>query len=520
MKQQIKPLLMTMYKRIRHLVSIMRGKLQRLIRSGISTIAAHPWVQEQWNHPRMDGVSHRINAWHELWVRYKEHFGHFWQRRHEITLPTLQPHESEFLPAALSLQTAPLSPATRWITRILIGIIVFVLLWSVFGRMDIIVNASGKIIPSDRSKSIAAVETARVDQLYVVDGQAVNAGDPLIELDTRMSDRERDKAIGDRDTARLQIARSRALLASIEVNVLQSLTGTEGIASERIQDAQNYLLSQWRDYDAKRRRLDGEISRYIKQLPLIAQRAKDYKTLARDHDVSVHAWLEKEQDKAEVEGKLADATHQRDALIAEIRKNVQDQLNEGLKLAASSDQDALRAIAHSDLLKLTAPVDGTVQQLTAHTIGGVVQAAQPLMVIVPDQHQVEIQAFVENKDIGFIHEGQEAEVKVETFDFTKYGTIKGKVSHVSRDAIDPNDTAAIDALQNKDKQKKDQEKPKGAVYSVQILLDQKFMNIDGREVPLTPGMSASIEVKTGSRRIIEYFLSPLIQHTRESLNER
>jgi hemolysin D len=310
------------------------------------------------------------------------------------------------------------------------------------------------------------------------------------------------------------------LLASIEANGLQPMTGTEGIAPERIQDAQNHLLSQWRDYDAKCRRLDGEIGRYTKQLPLISQRAKDYKALAKDHDVSVHAWLEKEQDKAEVEGKLVDAMRQRDALIAETRKNAEDQLNEGLKFAASSDQDAQRAIAHSDLLKLTAPVDGTVQQLTVHTIGGVVQAAQPLMVIVPAQHQVEIEAFVENKDIGFIHEGQAAEVKVETFDYTKYGTVKGKVSHVSRDAIDPSNTAAIDALQNKDKQKKDQEKPKGAVYSVKILLDRKSMNIDGREVLLTPGMSASIEVKTGSRRIIEYFLSPLIQHSRESLNER
>ncbi len=520
MKDQIKALAITISKPIRHSVGIIAARFQYLINWSFYKIATHPWVQAQWNHPRMDGVSHRIEAWQELWQRYKTHFLHFWQRRHEITLPDLQPHESEFLPAALSLQTTPVSPATRWITRILIGIIAFVLLWSIFGRMDIIVNASGKIIPSERTKSIAAVETARVDKLYVEEGQVVNAGDLLIELDTRMSDRERDKAIGDRDTARLQIARSRALLASIDANALQPLTGTDGIAQERILDAVEHLHSQWRDYQSKRRRLDGEIARYSRQLPLISQRVKDYKALAKDHDVSVHAWLEKEQDKAEVEGKLTDATHQRDALIAETRKSAQDHLNEGLKFAASSDQDAERAIAHSDLLRLTAPVDGTVQQLTVHTVGGVVQAAQPIMVIVPRQDQVEIEAFIENKDIGFIHEGQEAEVKVETFDYTKYGTIKGKVSHVSRDAIDPNGTAAIDALQNKDKQKKDQDKPKGAVYSVKVLLDQNHMNIDGREVALSPGMSATIEVKTGSRRIIEYFLSPLIQHTRESLNER
>lgn len=520
MKERIKALVTTVIEQVARVAHIIVDKLQQWIKQGFGKVAAHPWVQAQRNHPRMDGVVHRIEAWQELWQRYKEHFLHFWQRRHEITLPDLQPHESEFLPAALSLQTAPVSPATRWITRILIGIMAFVLLWSIFGHMDIIVNASGKIIPSERTKSIAAVETARVDKLYVEEGQVVNVGDLLIELDTRMSDRERDKAIGDRDTARLQIARSRALLASIDANKLQPMGSTEGIATERVQDAERHLQSQWDDYQSKRRRLDGEVARYSKELPLANQRAKDYKALAKDHDVSVHAWLEKEQDKAEVEGKLADAANQRSSLISESRKNAQDQLNEGLKLAASSDQDAERAIAHSDLLRLTAPVDGTVQQLTVHTVGGVVQAAQPIMVIVPRQDQVEIEAFIENKDIGFIHEGQEAEVKVETFDYTKYGTIKGKVSHVSRDAIDPNGTAAMDTLQNKDKQKKDQDKPKGAVYSVKVLLDQNRMNIDGREVPLTPGMSASIEVKTGSRRIIEYFLSPLIQHSRESLNER
>lgn len=500
-----------MMNRIKDLARRRAANVRRCLNDGLN------WLCQR---PRLDGLRHRLSAWQELWHRYKAHFMHFWQQRHELTLPDLQPHEAEFLPAALSLQTTPVSPATRWIARILMGIIAFVLLWSIFGRMDIIVNASGKIIPSERTKSIAAVETARVEKLYVAEGQTVSAGDPLMDLDTRMSDRERDKAIGDRDTARLQIARSRTLLASMDANKLEPLVGVEGIAAERVADAEQHLRSQWHDYESKRRRLDGEVARYSRQLPLVTQRAKDYKALAKDHDVSVHVWMEKEQEKTEVEGKLADVTNQRYALIAETRKNAQDQLNEGLKFAASSDQDAQRAMAHSDLLKLTAPVDGTVQQLSVHTVGGVVQAAQPLMVIVPKQNQVEIEAFIENKDIGFIREGQEAEVKVETFDYTKYGTIKGRVSHVSRDAIDPSGTAAMETLQNKDKQKKDQDKPKGAVYSVKVLLDQDRMHIDGREVALTPGMSASIEVKTGSRRIIEYFLSPLIQHTRESLNER
>lgn len=496
------------------------AQVRQWLHRHLQKLAAHPWVQEQWNHPRMDGVVHRIEAWRELWQRYKAHFTHFWQRRHEITLPDLLPHESEFLPSALSLQMAPVSPVGRWLARILMGLLLTVLLWSTIGKMDIIVNASGKIIPSDRVKAIATTETARVDKLYVQEGQSVRAGDILVELDTRMSDHERDKAIGDRDVARLQIARSRALLASIAANQLQPMGSLDGIDPNRVLDAQHHLESQWQDYRMKRSRLDGEIARYSKQLPLVARRAQDYKILAKAHDVSTHAWLEKEQERVELEGKLVDATNQRNALVAETQKTAQDQLNDGLKFAASSDQDAQRAVAHSDLLKLTAPVDGTVQQLIVHTIGGVAQAAQPLMVIVPKQNQVEIEAFVENKDIGFIEAGQIAAVKIETFDYTKYGMLTGRISHVSRDAIDPTGTAAMDTLQNKDKLKKDQDRPKGALYSVKVLLDKSIMNIDGRDVPLTPGMSASIEVKVGTRRIIGYFLSPLIQHTHESLGER
>ncbi|NTW52631.1 MAG: HlyD family type I secretion periplasmic adaptor subunit [Chlorobiaceae bacterium] len=437
-----------------------------------------------------------------------------------MTPPDLKAHESEFLPSALALQTTPVSPAGRWVAGILMALLLALLLWSFFGRMDIIVNASGKIIPSDHSKTIASVETARVDRLFVEEGKAVAAGDMLIELDTRMSDRERDKATGDRESALLQVARSRALLASIDAKRVMSMGGVEGMSAERVADARRQLESQWQDFEAKLRRLDGEIARYSRQLPLIAQRANDYRVLAREHDVSEHAWLEKEQERVELYGKLADVTNQRRAHIAETQKNAQDALNEGLRQAQSSGHDAERSAAHSDLLRLTAPVAGTVQQLTVHTVGGVVQSAQPLMVIVPRQHQVEVEAFIENKDVGFVAEGQRAQVKIETFDYTKYGTVSGRVSHVSRDAMDPNtQTGSIISRQaHQDEAKMDS--PRGPVYAVKVLLDRSSMGIDDRQVALTPGMSVSIEIKTGSRRIIEYFLSPLIQHAHESFNQR
>ena len=445
---------------------------------------------------------HKVEAWQELFKRYREVWAHFWQQRDALTLPELKAHEAEFLPAALSIQTQPVSPAGRWVASILMLLIVVLFVWSVLGHIDIIVNAQGKIIPGGYSKTISSVEVASVRALNVEEGQAVKAGDVLIELDTRASDSERDKSEGDRQTAWLQAKRSRAILRAIDTGKAPTLTEVkpQDLDAQRVQDAQQHLQDQWRDYQAKLARLEGEISRYSQALPLATQRAKDYAELAKTNDVSQHAWFEKEQARIDLEGQLADARHQKASLTAETRRTAQDALNEANRIAASSAQDVQKAMVHGDLLKLTSPVDGTVQQLTVHTVGGVVPAAQPLMQIVPKQATVEMEAFMENKDVGFVQEGQDAQVKIDAFEYTKYGTIPAKVSHVSRDAI--------------------QDEEKGLIYSVKVVLTQPTIEVDGRQMTLSLGMSGSAEIKTGTRRVIEYVLAPLLQHGRESLHER
>lgn len=445
---------------------------------------------------------HKVEAWQALFKRYREVWGHFWAQRHELTSPELKAHEAEFLPAALSIQTQPVSPAGRLVAKILMLLILVLLVWSIVGHIDIIVNAQGKIIPGGYSKTISSVEVASVRTLNVEEGQAVKAGDVLIGLDTRASDSERDKSEGDRQTAWFQAERSRAMLKAIDTGKAPKLTEfkPQDHEPQRLQDVQQHLQDQWRDYQAKLTRLEGEISRYSQALPLATQRAKDYAELAKTNDVSRDAWFEKEQARIDLEGQLADAKHQKASLTAETRKTAQDALNEANRIAASSAQDVQKATVQGELLKLTAPVDGTVQQLTVHTVGGVVPAAQPLMQIVPKQATLEMEAFMENKDVGFVQAGQEARVKIDAFEYTKYGTISAKVSHVSRDAI--------------------QDEKKGLIYSVKVVLMQPTINVGGREVPLSPGMSGSVEIKTGTRRVIEYVLTPFLQHGRESLRER
>lgn len=444
--------------------------------------------------------SHRRAAWAELWLRYRSVFSHFWAQRESLASPALDAHEAEFLPATLSLQAQPVSPAGRWVASILMALVMTALVWSILGRIDVTVNANGKIIPSARTKTISAVEVASVRALHVVEGQSVRAGDLLIELDTRSSDSERDKAEGDRQVALLQAARSRALLAATEAHQPPRLDPIDGVPVQLWRDASRHLSDQWQDYAAKVRQFEGQIRRYREELPLAAQRANDYAALAKTGDVSAHAASEKEQARVDLEGQLDEARHQSGALKAETRRIAQDALSEANRIVASSSQDARRAGVRSELLRLVSPVDGTVQQLSTHTVGGVVPAAQALMQIVPLQSAVEIEAFLENKDVGFVQEGQRASVKIDAFEYTKYGTLAGRVTHISRDAI--------------------QDEKQGWLYAVKVLLDESSMEIDGREVALSAGMSTSVEIKTGTRRVIEYVLSPLIRHSRESLNER
>lgn len=449
-------------------------------------------------------VKLKVEAWFDLLRRYKDTWIHYWKIRHQISLPDLMAHESDFLPAALSIQSQPVSPTGRWVAKILMFVLLALLVWSFFGKIDIIVNAQGKIIPSGYSKTIASVETASISRLYVSEGQSVKEGDLLIELDARAIDSDHRKAEGEVLTAWLQAERSRALLEAYESGkaplINRSLANAPLMTEGRWRDSQQHVIDQWQDYQAKLTRLEGEILRYSQAIPLAAQRASDYAELAKTNDVSQHAWLEKKQSLIDARGQLTEVINQKNALKMESRKTAHDAMNEANRLMTAAMQDSSKATAQSDLHKLNSPVDGTVQQLTVHTEGGVVSAAQPLMQIIPTLASIEMESFMENKDVGFVHAGQDAQVKIDAFEYTKYGTIAAKVNHVSRDAI--------------------QDEKRGLIFAVKVTLMQPKINVNGREVALTPGMSGSVEIKTGERRVIEYVLAPLLQHGRESLNER
>ncbi|MBI1214337.1 MAG: HlyD family efflux transporter periplasmic adaptor subunit [Alphaproteobacteria bacterium] len=169
---------------------------------------------------------------------------------------------------------------------------------------------------------------------------------------------------------------------------------------------------------------------------------------------------------------------------------------------------------------LTAPVEGTVQQLAIHTVGGVVTPAQQLMVIVPADARLEIEAMIQNKDIGFVHEGQKAELKLETFPFTRYGLRHGTVLDISRDAVTPQQQQPARGNTAGGAATTTPPAAKDSLYKARISLDIPSMNVEGKTIPLTPGMTVTAEIKTGKQRILDYLLDPLLRYRDGSFHER
>lgn len=469
-----------------------------------------------------------LQAFGDLLRRYGAAFAHAWQDRKRTAPVQRLPHEAQFLPAALSLQETPVSPAPRVAMWALLAFAAIAVAWAVFGRIDVVATAQGKIVPNDRSKTIQPFETATVKRILVRDGQQVNAGDVLIELDGTSAQADKARLRGDLGAARLQVARGQAMLAALSAGGAPKLVRPPQVSDAQAQEAQRLLVSQMGEYSAKLARVDAEVARREAELrstqalvrkleqtvPIAQQRAKDFKDLVDQKFASKYVYLEHEKARIEqvgdlaiqrsrvkeIEAALREAGSQRQELSALTRRAMLDSITEGQRQAAALEQEYVKADSRGELMRLVAPVDGVVQQLAVHTVGGVVTEAQPLMVIVPRDDALEVEAFLENKDIGFVRPQQAAQVKVETFAYTKYGTIPATVTSVSHDAI------------NDDK--------RGLIYSTRVKMSQASMLVNGTPVSLSPGMAVTVEIKTDKRRVIEYFLSPLMQHTSESLRER
>jgi hemolysin D len=463
-------------------------------------------------------------------------------------LPERRGEELAFLPAALAIVETPPSPIGRRITAAIILLFCAALVWAWWGTIDIVASATGKIVPSGRTKVIQPFETGVVRSIRVQDGQTVTAGDVLIELDPTVNAAERDHLHNDLLAERLNIARLGAALASADDRVAEFtpprdadpiLIGTQRqlllnqVAEHRAKIAA--LTRQQAQKEAERATIAATIHKLEELIPVVQQRVDIRKTLMERELSSKLGYFEilqqlvEQQEELsvqkshlkEAEAAVAAIRETRGQAIAEYSHTISDELAKSEQKASGLAQELIKAEQKTKLQQLSAPVDGMVQQLAIHTVGGVVTPAQPLLVIVPSDSRLEIEAMVSNRDIGFVHPGQEAEVKIDTFNFTRYGLLHGHVLSVSQDAIirDQQQDRSNDrrlGMQNESSEPRGQELD----YSARVSLERTQMQIDSRMVNLSPGMAVTVEIKTGSRKIMSYLLSPLLRYRQEMLRER
>ena len=454
--------------------------------------------------------------------------------------------EIAFLPAALEITESPPSPIGRAIGASIIALFCLTLAWASLGSVDIVATATGKIVPGGRTKLIQPFETGVVRAIQVRDGQRVKAGDVLIELDPTMTEADQERQKSDLLAAELEVARLRAALAA---DPLAAFRPPQNASAAEVEMHRQFLISQRAEQNAKlaeierqlgqkeaeRATMSASAAKLQATIPVLQERVDIRKGLVEKALASKVIYLSEYQELVGLQQDLllqqsrlleADAAtallkETKERTAAEYRRTTYDALAKAEQKAATAAQEVVKADRRTKLQRLTAPVDGIVQQLAVHTVGGVVTPAQALAVVVPSDSQLEIEAMLSNRDIGFVHPGLKAEIKVDTFNFTRYGLLHGDVLSVSSDAI-TRDRPQSGSSDRGSGTAQSSSEPKGQEleYAARISLDLPHMQVEDKLVKLGPGMAVTVEIKTGTRRIISYLLSPLARYKQESLRER
>lgn len=439
----------------------------------------------------------------------------------------LRTEETDFLPAALEVVERPVSPTARVTAWVLLGLLVVALLWLFLGRVDVVASAPGKLVPADDVKLIQPGAGGVVRAILVRDGQQVRAGQPLVELDPTVSDADAAQAGKALETAELDAARLRAILSGLDGQGLRFTppTGTTPevaatqVALARAQLAEIQAGTQTRAADtesARAARAEAQIqaAKLTETLPLLDEQIEANEKLLEKGYVSKLRVIEmrrqrlvaaRDRDAAlatarKAQAQIAVAGGNSSQSAAEARARVLADLAKAESDARLRKEELTKATKRSSLQRLVSPVDGTVTQLAVHTVGGVVEAAKPIMVIVPARGKLVAEVAIANKDVGFVTAGQPVALKVEAFPFTRYGAVPGRLEQISSDAV--------------------QNEKQGLVYTARVALDRATIQRDGATVPLTPGMAITADIRTGRRSLASYLLSPIDEIRTTAARER
>ena len=460
--------------------------------------------------------------------RYVGAFRSVWRQRRQLDVVPRTEGELAFQPAAIELAETPLSPVPRRTMQIIVALFILALVWAAVGKLDIVAVAEGKIVTDSRTKTIQVLENSIVRRIFVSDGQRVKRGDVLLELDAVGVKSDTFRAEDGLRAARLNALRNAAVASSFVSGKVPDLGSPANLSASQLAEAAKLASAEFETFSRKVDSLRAAVGQKEAELhstemtlgpareyaKIAADRVADYERLLGSHYVSRQEYLVRVQEKINAE---RDVTSQKNKVhelsaavvvakedlasaIVEARRGALDAERQAREQVGQLSEELARAHERGASMRLVSPVDGTVQAIAAHTIGGVVTPAQGLMSIVPAKEGLEAEVDVLNTDIGFVSVGQEVIVKVQSFPYTRYGYLVGHVASISHDAVKD------DKL--------------GLVFPGRVSLDSDTIDVDGARVRLSPGMVVSAEVNTGRRTVLNYLLDPLRVQMREGLHER
>ncbi|MDD2780865.1 HlyD family type I secretion periplasmic adaptor subunit [Sulfuricurvum sp.] len=427
----------------------------------------------------------------------------------------------EFTPLLVEIEDRPTSPLGRGLLYAILAFMVIGLLWLFLAKIDVVVSARGKVVPEGEIKTLQPIESGSISAIRVREGQAVKKGDVLIEIDPSVTVTDLESKQKNLSLLELEIDRLNALVsdkpfipnsictdtAAIATQQLAYLSAKSAYEQQRMVIEQQILQTRSQS-DASRSDLSrlGQLLSNAKErearlkevLDIIAKR--DYVEAQNQRIEYQEQYRMKEHAITQSNSHIRELQEQLHLITQEYRSKLLAELTQKSKEATALRTEVETTLFRNAKQSITSPVDGYVGKLLITTVGGVVTPAEKLITIIPKNAPLLIKATVQNQDIGFIAKAMEAEVKIDTYDFQKYGLIHGNVKHIADDAIE--------------------DEKLGPVYEISITPTNTTLKGEGKTLPIHAGMSVTAELKVGKRRVIEFFIYPMIKYLDEGLSVR
>ena len=427
------------------------------------------------------------------------------------------------------VEKALIDDAPRIVRLTIWGVIaffVFLIGWAHFALIDEVTKGEGKAIPSSKIQKIQNLEGGIVAQIYVREGQIVEAGAPLVRLDDTRFASNVGETEADRVAMELRVERLSAevegrplnITAQARKSVPQQANNEEALYLSRRQQLADELAGLQQQVVQRQQELREFVSKqeqYRNSLNLLRQEIGMSEPLVKQGAISPVEVLRLKRSEVETRGMMdgtslaipraqaaiAEAQRKIDETRGKFRSEALTQLNEARTDLSKTQATAKGLEDRVNRTLVTSPVRGIVKQMMVNTVGGVIQPGSDLAEIVPLDDTLLVEARIRPQDIAFLHPGQEAMIKFTAYDYTIYGGLKGKLEQIGADTV------------------QDEEK-KNTFYVIKLRTDRSHLGTDEKPLLIIPGMVASVDIITGKKSVLDYLLKPIIKSRAEALRER